>query len=187
MANSFLPTTEDESGTIIASSDTQVLAEASEETYSTPPVEEPLESEHFLEEDETLPEDEVLEDDTPSITPQTVAQDIPTLVNNPVKPIPNHRDPITLQIEKILESDLADVFTALTTVQKQQFKIKGEETAHKIRQMLSKSKVKLGKIIELIFDWLKILPGINRFFLEQEAKIKANKIIALREQPSSIF
>jgi len=31
-------------------------------------------------------------------------------------------------------------------------------------------------------DWLKILPGVNKFFLEQEAKIKTDKILALKNK-----
>ena len=56
----------------------------------------------------------------------------------------------------------------------------GEETASKIAQLLEAAKVKTRKIFDLIVKWLRIIPGINRFFLEQEAKIKADKILRLK-------
>lgn len=96
--------------------------------------------------------------------------------------IPQVKDEATVQIEKIMEEDLVDAFRELTPIQKQQFKIKGEETAWEIRKLLKATHVKIKKIFRLILEWLKMLPGINRFFLEQEAKIKTDKIIALKEQ-----
>jgi hypothetical protein len=38
------------------------------------------------------------------------------------------------------------------------------------------------KILALIRDWLKLIPGVNRFFLEQEAKIKTDKILLAAEE-----
>lgn len=95
--------------------------------------------------------------------------------------IPQIKDEITVEIERVMEQDLREAFNALTPVQKQEFKIKGEETAWRIRELLKRTHVKVKSVFKLIFEWLKMLPGINRFFLEQEAKIKTDKIIALHE------
>jgi len=95
--------------------------------------------------------------------------------------MPQVKDELTIRIEKVMEEDLADVFRELSRVQQQEFKMKGEETAYKIRQTLKKTHVKVKEIFKLLIEWLKMLPGINKFFLEQEAKIKADKILALRE------
>jgi hypothetical protein len=94
--------------------------------------------------------------------------------------IPPTRDTLTKNVETVMSEGLDDVFRELTPVQQQEFKIKGEQTAQLIRQLLSKTKIKIAEIFKLIFEWLQILPGINKYFLEQEAKIKAEKIIALR-------
>ena len=80
-----------------------------------------------------------------------------------------------------MEQGLEDAFGELTPTQQQEFKLKGEETARKISDLIRQGKTKVKKIFELIFEWLKELPGINRFFLEQEAKIKADKIAKLEE------
>ena len=85
------------------------------------------------------------------------------------------------QIEKILEEDLGEIYRTLDGPTKQLFKAKGEETAFFIEKLVENAKVKIKKILHLIINWLKIIPGINRFFLEQEAKIKTGKIMALRE------
>src|SRR3989338_9819453 len=94
--------------------------------------------------------------------------------------VPQAQDEITVKIEKIMEEGMGDAFSRMSPVAKQEFKIKGEETARKVRALLQAGHIKVKKIFRLILEWLKILPGINRFFLEQEAKIKADKIIALK-------
>ncbi|MDO8669391.1 MAG: hypothetical protein Q7K65_03810 [Candidatus Buchananbacteria bacterium] len=81
------------------------------------------------------------------------------------------------KIESILEEDLSEVYFNLNSQKQQEFRAKGEETAVKIFNLLAKPKVQIKKIISLIKDWLKIIPGINVFFLEQVVKIKADKII----------
>lgn len=96
--------------------------------------------------------------------------------------IPQVRDDLTLQIESIMSFGLDDAFKALTPVQQQEFKIKGEATAREIRRMLTHTRVKIKKIFALIVEWLKLLPGINKFYLEQEAKIKTDKLMSLHEQ-----
>lgn len=97
-------------------------------------------------------------------------------------PIPQVRDEIAVRIEKILEDGVGDAFSRLSPVAKQEFKLKGEQTAIAIRDLLKASHIQIKKIFRLIFEWLKVLPGINHFFLEQEAKIKADRIIAIHDQ-----
>jgi len=91
------------------------------------------------------------------------------------------------KIETILEADLGEMYNNLTPKEQKAFKVKGEETTQSIFQLVyHKSKIKVKKIIKLIRNWLKFLPGINKFFLEQEAKIKADKIVALADQDKKI-
>ncbi|MEK7623278.1 MAG: hypothetical protein AAB408_01230, partial [Patescibacteria group bacterium] len=92
------------------------------------------------------------------------------------------RDALSVRVEKIMEENLAEAYTALPMIKKQEFKIKGEQTAYQIRDLLNKTHVKIKKIFQLLLEWLMLLPGINRFYLEQEAKIKADKIIALKKR-----
>ncbi len=89
---------------------------------------------------------------------------------------------MSVKIEKILESGLAEEYAKLSPIAKQEFKIKGEETTAKIRELLLDTHIKVKKIFYLIIEWLRILPGINKFFLEQEAKIKTDAIIELSKK-----
>ncbi|HBU06455.1 MAG TPA: hypothetical protein DEB09_00050 [Candidatus Magasanikbacteria bacterium] len=95
--------------------------------------------------------------------------------------IPQVKDEITVQIEKIMEEGLGDAYKELTPIQKQEFKIKGEAVAWEIRNMVKLAHIKVKSIFRLLLEWLKMLPGINRFFLEQEAKIKTDKILNMHE------
>ena len=106
------------------------------------------------------------------------------LKSNKKKPhqIPQVKDPLTVDIEKVMEQDLADAYRELSPTEQQAFKIKGEEVAWEIRTLLKQTHIKVKNIFRLILEWLKMLPGINRFFLEQEAKIKTDKIIALKDK-----
>ncbi|MEK9165665.1 MAG: hypothetical protein AAB525_02295 [Patescibacteria group bacterium] len=84
-----------------------------------------------------------------------------------------------LQVENVLAQDLGDIYEKLEPNLKLRFKNKGEEIAHKIEMVISEGKAKIKQIVLWIKQWLKIIPGVNRFFLEQEAKIKADKIISM--------
>jgi len=92
------------------------------------------------------------------------------------------RDELTTQIEKVMEDGLGDTYDSLSVIQKQQFKIKGEETVFEIRNLMQKTKLKMKTILRLLFGWLKIIPGVNHFFLEQEAKIKADQIFRIHQR-----
>lgn len=98
-----------------------------------------------------------------------------------VAPTPRQMDELMARVEKILEDDLGEAYNKLSPIAKQEFKVKGEQTATKIRQLMKDSTLKVKKIFKLILDWLKLLPGINRFFLEQEAKIKTDRLIELHK------
>jgi hypothetical protein len=87
-----------------------------------------------------------------------------------------------LAIDNILAEGLSEVFLKMKPAEQQKFKKQGEETAAKINLLLSQTKIKVNKIIELIKRWLSIIPGINKFFLEQEAKIKTDKIIKIKDK-----
>ncbi len=105
----------------------------------------------------------------------------PTHKPRPTMPLPA-KDAVMIKIEKIMEEGLNDSYQRLSPVAKQEFKLKGEQAASQIRELLKSAHVKVKKILRLILDWLRILPGINHFFLEQEAKIKTDKIIALKNR-----
>lgn len=91
------------------------------------------------------------------------------------------KDPIIIEVEKILEDGVSSFYYSMSAEAQVAFKKKGEETAFEISEMVRTLHVKFKRLIFLISDWLKTIPGVNRFFLEQEAKIKADRIMQLIE------
>lgn len=86
------------------------------------------------------------------------------------------------KVEKILEKDLGYIYFKMPDDAKMSFKIKGEEISLKIEGMIEAGKVIARKILALIKSWLQIIPGVNKFFVEQEAKIKADEIMEYVER-----
>lgn len=102
----------------------------------------------------------------------------PALPSAPVAP----REPVLIEIEQVLSENLQELYKNLPPDLQPGFKAKGEEIARTIRDMIDNAKVKAGRILKLIREWLRIIPGVNRFFLEKEAAIKAQKIVTLAKE-----
>lgn len=87
-----------------------------------------------------------------------------------------------VKIETILAEGLENLYKELPDNRKQEFKLKGEETAKEVGGLLGAAKVKIHKIVKLIVAWLKMIPGVNKFFLEQESKIKADRLLEFKRE-----
>ena len=85
------------------------------------------------------------------------------------------------QVENILAQGLEEIYLNLAPQKQQEFKKMGEETAGKIGRLLAKTKINIGEIIKLIKKWLALIPGINKYFLEQEDKLKADEIVKMKD------
>lgn len=86
------------------------------------------------------------------------------------------------QIEKLMSRGLEDPYLAMSADKRAVFRRRGEETALKIMDMLEKGRVSVKEIVSLLIQWLQMLPGLNKFFIEQEAKIRADEIMRLDEE-----
>jgi len=84
-------------------------------------------------------------------------------------------------IEKILAQDLEEVYMQMSPEQQVAFKAGGEQAARKINGLMQKTKIKVAEILNIIKNWLKLIPGVNKFFFEQEAKIKTERILKLKK------
>lgn len=141
---------------------------------------------------ERPPEVEKVPEAAREVPVREVAQRVEKPVEVPIKappapaapsaPPPPPKEPILAQIESILEEDLEEVYAGLPAELKPKFLAKGEEVARTIRQMMEQAKVKARKVLKLIIAWLKMIPGVNKFFLEQEAAIKTQKIMTITEE-----
>jgi hypothetical protein len=65
---------------------------------------------------------------------------------------------------------------------KQRFWQKGKEIGALVADMVRHYKVEVKRVLHLLKEWLISIPGVNRFFLEQEAKIKTDRILDLERQ-----
>lgn len=100
----------------------------------------------------------------------------------PTAPQPAQKDRFTQEIESVMEEDLTEMFLKMTPADQKKFKETGEETASKIRELAVSARENAKKIFSLLKSWLKIIPGVNKLFLEQEAKIKTDKILLIAEE-----
>ena len=89
------------------------------------------------------------------------------------------------KIERILEEDMEDIYRSMDAEHRHMFARAGEETTRKISKLLQETRVKASMILELIKSWLRMVPGINKWFVVQEAKIKTEKIIKLKNENTS--
>ncbi|MFH1667783.1 MAG: hypothetical protein ABH884_02030 [Candidatus Komeilibacteria bacterium] len=87
------------------------------------------------------------------------------------------KDELLAKVEEILANDLGEFYLDLDPVKQEEFKQKGEEAATRINALLKQAKVRAKEIISVITEWLRIVPGLNVFFIEQAAKIKTDKIL----------
>lgn len=94
--------------------------------------------------------------------------------------LPVHKSPLLLEIESIMEDNLREIYQNMPDELKLKFNSEGEKTAGEINNLMQSLKATTKKLIDMLKKWLLIIPGINKFFLEQEAKIKADKIMAIQ-------
>ncbi len=84
-------------------------------------------------------------------------------------------------VEDILSDGLREVYLALPADRKQAFKQKGEAVARTITDMILHGVAKVKAVWRLLREWLGSLPGMNKYFLEQEIKIKTDRVMMLAE------
>jgi len=105
---------------------------------------------------------------------------LPASAQTVAEPLPKSQ--LQHQVEGVLEEGMASVYLKLSPEKRAEFKKAGEETALKITKMLQQAVLKIKEVFHLIFKWLKIIPGASKYFLEQEAKIKSDRILALKKR-----
>lgn len=74
------------------------------------------------------------------------------------------KNPKIVQVEGVMQDGLKEYFVKMTPKEQEDFKIEGEKTASKIVELLRATKVKVVKILKLISNWLRMIPGVNKYF-----------------------
>ncbi len=86
------------------------------------------------------------------------------------------------KIEDVLSDGLDAYFVKMPVNKQAEFKKVGEETSAEVWKLLKSVKVKVVEILDLIRRWLGMIPGVNKFFIEQESKLKTDQLIRLKEE-----
>ncbi|MBI3956913.1 MAG: hypothetical protein HY340_02890 [Candidatus Kerfeldbacteria bacterium] len=89
------------------------------------------------------------------------------------------------EVEGILSDGLDDAYGSMDALTQKEFKEEGERAAEQIRSLLEQTKVKVRNIIKILTRWLTMIPGVSRLFVEQEAKIKTDRLLSLHRIRSS--
>ncbi len=105
---------------------------------------------------------------------------LPQLPPEPVQPITEKSERLLI-IEDILSEDLQDVYFKMDETSRKKFKDEGEKISVKIEKLLLETKDQTHRIFKLIFNWLRLIPGVKKYFLNQEAKLKADKIMRIKK------
>ena len=116
-----------------------------------------------------------------SISHQERAPSIPSAASVAVPSVVPGKSEMRQKIENVLEEDLKDAYFKMEPELQATFKHEGEQTAEKIEDLFSRGKATAHKIFKLVFAWLKLIPGMNKLFIKQEAKIKADRIMGIKK------
>lgn len=84
------------------------------------------------------------------------------------------------KLEGIMTTGLADMYRTMTPQEQAAFRKRSMETATALEEMMTNFKATARKVAKLIHGWLSSIPRVNRFFLEQETKLKTDEIMALQ-------
>lgn len=87
--------------------------------------------------------------------------------------------PLNARVDEILSSGLADTYRQLPPAVQEKFKQLGEQTVAQIVHQLQGHHPSLEPLISLVGTWLRLIPNLNPYYLEQAAKIKTEQIISL--------
>ena len=143
-----------------------------------------LEREGNFESQEAAPDLAPRQDETPRVDRQQLSNMKATITATSAATEPVLKDPLLTEIENILAENLGEIYSQLPEHKREAFRIKGEETASTIHDMITTAKIKVHKILKLVSDWLGMIPAVNVYFLRQEAKIKLDKIMDYVEEQS---
>ncbi len=113
---------------------------------------------------------------------EPVTTPLNTITSSSTPIVQIQEDKISKDIEMILSEDMEEIYKNLPKTMQEDFKKKGEQTALEIRNIINQTKIIVSKILNLIRDWLLMVPKVNKFFLEQECKIKTEKVLKLAER-----
>lgn len=108
----------------------------------------------------------------------TVGVAAPTPV---ARPIVIEKSPLREDIEAALaDEQLQRIYAGLPPAVQGRFRDEGSKLAVWIETAITAGKLILKELHHRIVAWLRIIPRVNHWYLQQEAKVKTDAILALR-------
>jgi hypothetical protein len=95
------------------------------------------------------------------------------------------KDPDLHEVEMMLAGGLETYYKQLAAKDQEAFRKKGEEISKELAGMVKRLSIDFKRALQLIRDWLLVIPGVSKFFLEQEAKIKVDMLKRLIDERKS--
>ena len=122
--------------------------------------------------------------DTLGVAREPAAPTVPSASSAPApvaRPVVVEKSPLRENIEAALaDEQLQRIYAGLPPATQGKFRDAGEALAVRLEQMLTTGKFELRVAHGGIKSWLSVIPRTNRFYLDQEAKVKTDSILALR-------
>ena len=133
--------------------------------------------EQSVEQESAMPEQAPRQPATPIVIPQIAPS------ASPLAPLtaPDPRAGVLKQVEALLSEGLQQLYLSLPEGRRAAFKQKGEQIANTITDMIMFGKAKVKEIWSLITSWLGTISGVNKYYVEQEIKIKTDRIMEYAE------
>jgi len=95
--------------------------------------------------------------------------------------VPAGKSEMQKQIEDTLALGLESVYVALPPEKQKLFQQSGERTASEVEALLAQPKPDIHKLHDVISAWLSSIDGLNKYFLEQDLKIKMDLLLKMKE------
>ncbi len=100
----------------------------------------------------------------------------------PVKDEKEEKSEVYKELEEVLAEGLEGVYLSLDAKEQAEFRRKGEEATSKIEELVVNFKAKARDVLKLVKDWLLVIPKVNKHFLEQESKLRTDKVMMLAKK-----
>lgn len=116
---------------------------------------------------------------------QPIAGEIPSPKGKKQQAIPaqaTQKTPEREELEEILADNVMEVYQMLSPKEQEQFRKAGEEAVTKIEVLVTQFKATARAVLQIIRQWLRTIPRINTLFLEQESKIKTDRVLKMQQR-----
>lgn len=96
----------------------------------------------------------------------------------PVSPaVPTEKSDTRKEIEQLLSTNLTELYQTMSPQEQARFRAKGDEVSSALEQLVRTFTATTKRVLELIRSWLATIPRVNKYFLEQESKLKTDDIM----------